>query len=123
MANQRKPDNLHLLEGTFRKGRHGDPDKKLKVSTPFPVCPSWMPEDAKTEWARIKKLLEVSKVITGCDSAILTQYCLLYADMKELKLEFTAAKHSQLRISAQELGLTPIARSKITIDKEEDNEF
>ena len=72
---------------------------------------------------QFKKLMEESKVITGCDAAVMTQYCLLYADMRELKEEFSAAKHSQLRISAQELGLTPIARSKITVTKEEDNEF
>ncbi len=123
MGHKRKPDNIHLLTGTFRKDRHGDPKKKLKVSAKFPTQPKWLTKNAKAEWARIKKIMEKSGVITMGDATVLIQYCLLYSEMKDLKEEFPAAKHAQLRVAAAELGLTPVARSKITVIKDDDNEF
>lgn len=123
MANARQPDNLHLLKGTYRKDRHGDPKKKLKVNTEFPECPAWMPSNAKREWARIKKVMNASGVITLGDATILSQYCILVAELEIEQTEFSGAKHTQLRMCAIELGLTPVARSKITVPQEEDNEF
>jgi len=123
MSNQRKPNNLHLLEGTFRKHRHGDPNKKIKVGAEFPVQPKWLPKDAKAEWQRIKKVMEKSSVIISSDASTLAQYCLLFSEMKKLKENFPAAKHTQLRSCASELGLTPVARSKIAVPKDDDEEF
>ena len=123
MGNKRKPDNIHLLKGTYRKDRHGDSKKKIKVDKKFPTQPTWLPKNAKTEWARIKKVMEKSGVITAGDATVLIQYCLLYSEMKKLKEEFPAAKHAQLRVAAAELGLTPVSRSKITVSKDDDNEF
>ena len=123
MGNKRKPDNIHLLKNTYRPDRHGDPKKKLKVNAKFPIQPAWLPKNAKAEWARIKKIMEKSGVITMGDATVFIQYCLLYSEMKDYKEEFPAAKHAQLRVAAAELGLTPVARSKITVTKEEDNEF
>jgi len=123
MANARKPDNLHLLQGTFNKSRHGDPEKKLQIIGEFPDCPAWMPSNGKREWTRIKKVMKASGVITLGDATILSQYCILVAELEVEQTEFSGAKHTQLRMCAIELGLTPVARSKITVTKEEDNEF
>ena len=123
MANARQPDNLHLLKGTYRKDRHGDPKKKLKVEAKFPDCPAWMPAIGKREWTRIKKVMSASGVITLGDATILAQYCILVAELEVEQTEFSGAKHTQLRMCAIELGLTPVARSKITVTKDDDDEF
>ena len=122
MANKRKPDNIHLLQGTFQKSRHGDPKKKINLPTKFPICPRWMDKLAKKEWARIKKVMEKSAVITFGDATVLTQYCMLVAELEIEHFEFTAAKHTQLRMVAVELGLTPAARGKIVAPGNNDDD-
>ena len=123
MANKRKPDNVHQLKGTHRKDRHGDPDTKVQLNSKLPKPPPWLPPFAKTEWNRICKVMKAVNVITEADASVLTQYCLLYAEMKKEKTDFQAAKHTQLRMCAIELGLTPIARSKIVVGKVNRNDF
>ena len=123
MANKRIPDNVHLLQGTHRKDRHGTPDKKAKLKTKLPVMPKWLPARAKTEWKRITKVLAKSGLLTEADQAVLAQYCLLYGELAEWKEDFPAAKHTQLRLCQVELGLTPSARSKITVVKDDEEEF
>ncbi len=122
MANTRKADNVHLLEGTFRKDRHGDPKKKPKLKLKLPAMPSWISTDAKKEWKRICKVLENAGILTEADRSTLIQYCILYADLKELQEKFTPPKHAQLRICCCELGLTPSARSKITVDNDDEGD-
>lgn len=36
MPTPRKPNNVHVLNGTFRKGRHGAPEAKLQPMDPTP---------------------------------------------------------------------------------------
>ncbi len=123
MANPRIPDNVHKLKGTHRKDRHGDPDTKIQLDGRLPVAPRWMPADARKEWARVCKVMKAVNVITEADSTVLTQYCLLYSEMKREKEEFQAAKHTQLRLCAAELGLTPVSRSKIVVGKVNRDDF
>jgi len=66
MANKRKPDNVHLLSGTHRKDRHGDPREKPKVAGSITATPpEWLPEAAKVEWKRVVKLMAESGVLTS----------------------------------------------------------
>lgn len=123
MANKRKPDNVHQLQGTHRKDRHGDLDTKIQLDSKLPKPPTWLPQFAKKEWQRVCNIMKAVGVITEADASVLTQYCLLYSEMKKVKEEFQAAKHTQLRLCAAELGLTPVSRSKIVVGKVNRNEF
>jgi len=121
MANKPLPANIHLLQNTHRKDRHGDPKKKPKLKNQLPTCPRWLPVDAKAEWKRICKVMNQSGVLTEADQTTLTQYCLMCSEMKEEKENFPAAKHTQLRLCCVELGLTPSARSRLTVDNDDDS--
>ena len=123
MANKRLADNVHKIKGTFQKCRHGDPDAKVKIDTGLPIPPRWLGKDARFEWKRICKVMAKINVITEADASTLSQYCMLYAELKEWKDEFLAAHHTQLRLCAAELGLTPSARSKLTMTKAKENPF
>lgn len=120
MANARKPDNVHLLSGTHRKDRHGSPDEKLKVEIKTPDAPEWLSAMALVEWGRICKVLENSGLLSAADVAVLAMYCELWSEFQKDPVEFTGAKYTQLRLCLVELGLTPKARSQITIGKQKD---
>ena len=122
MANARKPDNLHLLQGTLQPCRHGDPDKKPKPKGKIGDPPEWMSDIAKTEWHRKKKILADAGLLFLADDMIFAQYCLLVEDLQKEQLNFTAAKHTQLRLVQMEMGMTPASRSKITIDTDDDED-
>lgn len=115
MANKRLPDNVHKLRGTLRKDRHGDPSSKPKLKNQIPRMPTWLNANGKAEWKRITKEMKKMGIITNADRTVLAQYCQLYSELVADREEFTAAKHTQLRYCQIELGLTPSARSKITL--------
>lgn len=115
MANARKPDNVHLLQGTHQKSRHGNPEDKPQVEIKTPDAPEWLEGKALIEWERICKVLKSSGLLSEADTAVMVQYCLLYSELQTELMEFQAAKHTQLRLCLVELGLTPKARSQITI--------
>ena len=125
MAQKRIPDNVHLLKGTYQKIRHGDKDSKVSVDVPISTTPPRsLSKEAKTEWKRIIKLVERTGILTGWDQTVLAQYCELTAEFYDTGREFNAAKHTQLRLCAVELGLTPSSRSKVTVTtKKDDDEF
>ena len=127
MANKQRPDNVHLLKGTYRKDRHGKPEEKPQVTdTISKTPPRWFPKEAKKEWKRITKIMLSSNVLTNADTSTLSQYCLLYSELQTQLHDFPAARHTQLRLCAVELGLTPSARGRITIpngNKEPDSDF
>jgi len=123
----RKSDNVHLLNGTHRPSRHGDPDSKPKVEIKIPSPPEWLEGNALAEWKRICKVLKNSGLLSQAESAVLSQYCLLYGQLQDSVVyaddeskRFNAAQHTQLRLCCVELGLTPKARSQITVGKKKD---
>lgn len=127
MGKKRIPDNVHLLKGTHRPTRHGKPEEKPQVTdTISKTPPRWFPAEAKKEWRRITKIMLNSNVLTSADTSTLSQYCLLFAQLQTELNDFPAARHTQLRLCAVELGLTPSARGKITIpggNKEPEDDF
>lgn len=105
-------------KGDPAKGAAGDdPDVSLKPQVPK------APKDKRgrnvlgpegmREWRRITKLLANAKIVAEVDRAVLTQYCMLWEQMLTGKDEFKAAQHTQLRLCAVELGLTPSARTRL----------
>ena len=114
MPNQRKPDNVHRLNGTYDVSRHGKPEDKPDWDDGFPEMPGCIAKDpgAEKEWEYIKSVAPVG-VIVKTDKSILTQYCLLWSELDQRGIEFGATKHGQLKLVQQELGFTPISRGKI----------
>ena len=90
----------------------------LQVETKIPAAPKHgnrtnvLGREGMREWRRITRLLQNAKVVAEVDRAVLTQYCLLWEDMLTDRENFNAAKHTQLRLCAIELGLTPSARAR-----------
>lgn len=112
MANARKPDNVHKLNGTYQKHRHGDPDTKPDWNEGFPDTPTWLDKRAKAEWNRMKKVIPAG-VVTHTDLVAFAQYCVLASELENDPSGFPSGKHSQLKLIQQELGFTPISRGKI----------
>ena len=112
MANARKPDNVHKLNGTYQKHRHGDPDTKPDWNQDLPDMPGCLCETAQAEWQRIIDIAPIG-VLTHTDRTLLTQYCALWAELERAPSEFQSGQHSQLKLIQQELGFTPISRGKI----------
>jgi len=119
MANQRLPDNVHKMQGTYQKCRHGEPDEKLDVSVVMPGKPDYLDDLAAGEWDRVTAVLEKKGLLTELDRTILAQYCALYGKFAADPIGFTASDHTQLRLQEQELGFTPSSRGKITVAKED----
>lgn len=126
---------------TAMKELEGNPGKrKLNVNEPkpsraAPQCPEWLDEEAKKEWDRMVRHLELLGVITEIDMAAFAAYCQAYSRWKEAE-EFIT-KHGtivktpsgywqqvpQVSIAqtylklmhkfCEQFGLTPSARSRI----------
>ena len=117
MANKAKPINIHKLNGTFRKDRHGNPGETLEDADipDLPEAPIWLTGVARAEWDRLVGIMAKSKVFRATDLGVLAGYCQQFSiiatapDPSEVK----AAVWSSLRMYALELGLTPVARSKL----------
>lgn len=86
-----KSTQVHDLEGTRRKERHGDFDTpnppKIK-----PEPPNELAGDALAEWDRMLGRLEVCNTLTIVDDAAVYQYCLLFAETEEIASERAEAR-------------------------------
>ena len=133
-----KPTALKALEGNpgHRPMNKDEPKPKVKAL----ACPSTLSKEAKKEWRRLCKEMEQQGVLTGWDMRIFEHYCDSYAKWKEATdflnqrglfyitpsgypQQFPqvqiAQKYSVLMHKyAQELGLTPAARSRIIAGKD-----
>ena len=131
-----KPTALKRLEGNpgHRKLNEKEPNAKSGI----PVCPSWLPPEAKNEWKRLAKKLYQIGILTVNDRATFAAYCVSYAKWKEanehLEREGSVvltkngfeqpsawvgiANTSQklMMQAAAEFGLTPSVRSRLVAD-------
>lgn len=113
MGAPRKTLAQHKAAGTYRRDRHGSWSEPTGVDTLPPPPPSTLTDLARAEWQRVIALLGTTGRLTSLDTALLTSYAELVAQLTEAPRDFTAAQHTALRLAASELGLTPTARTKI----------
>ena len=129
----RKPPQLKVVDGTFRKDRdaHGP-----TVEMVAPGCPVWLPKSAKKYWKEIAPQLENVGLIGIVDTAAFAAHCDSFGKFEEVtrKLKliedmldetpkgyqvqsalFTIRNKlwDQVMRSSNDFGLTPAARSKV----------
>jgi len=112
---KRVPDHIHLLRGTFKPSRHGNPEDKITPPQAIPDCPPELDNVARAEWKRVTELLSEHGVITLLDRAILAAYCALWSRFIRDPESFSAASHAQLRLVAGELCCSPSGRARISV--------
>ena len=136
-----KPTALKVLEGN--PGKRPLNTKEPKPKSKAPKCPNWLEAEAKKEWRRMSKHLELMGLLTEVDMAAFGGYCQAYARWKEAE-EFISKHGSivktpsgywqqvpQVNIASnylkimgkfcEQFGLTPSARSRIVADKSSDD--
>lgn len=104
------------------------PKATATPSTAPPLCPRWLDQLARDEWARVVPL--ISDRLAEVDQAALAAYCQVYARWRQCEAKIDehglttgaranpAAKLAesllkQLRAFASEFGFTPAARGKV----------
>lgn len=81
-----KSAQIHVVQGTFRKDRHGAaPAPEPPKGTPIPPRP--LKGEAQAEWDRMVARLEESKTLSIVDDAALYQYVQLHAETEEIKAD------------------------------------
>ena len=119
MANIRKPNHLHVLEGTYRADRHGPIDEGLgDTKNPLPDMPhppDTLCEEGKMEWWRVVSILQPYGVIKATDFGAMLCYCALFGQLVRDPKNINVALCSQLRGCMNDLGLTPVSRAKIQL--------
>ena len=135
-----KPTDINVLEGNLGKRKlnknEPKPNKKL------PTCPNWLTDEAKKEWHRLAKEMNSIGILTNIDRAVFASYCQAYARWKETEqlidnhgfIFLTPSKYpqqspfisiahqyeKQMSQCAEQLGLTPAARSRIIANNDAD---
>lgn len=134
MGRHAKPFNLHMLHGTLREDRHGDVESHFNPAG-APVKPADMGEDASRLWDSVIADLNTGSVATRIDSATLAEMCAWYQRYKTFANELDALGYEpkasaelmylcstswkNFEAMAIQFGLTPVARMKLKIQKDE----
>lgn len=132
-----KPTALRLLEGNPSK-------RAINAAEPMPTpnapkMPTWLDRAARLEWRTIVPELASLGLLTVVDRAVLASYCQSYSNLqsaqKVLKIKGMVIKapsgypmprpevaisHKErllLKAYCQELGLTPSARSRMSVNE------
>ena len=68
-----KPTAVKLLEGN--PGKRGLNAGEPKPERKAPRCPGWLEAEAKKEWKRMAKQMELLGILTEIDMAAFAGYC------------------------------------------------
>lgn len=111
------------------------PSSAVEIGNP----PSWLGKEAKREWRRIAPILNERKVLTEGDLGTVQSYCVAFGIMVEAQKQIKKdgilldgkkhpalgtlnAAQTTMRLAANELGLTPISRSRAAIRENDDDD-
>lgn len=146
MARPRKPNNMKLVEGTYREDRANLKEPQPKVETV--KVPSWLSPKAKTIFMSLREKLMDSRVLTSLDANALELLADAYYEYREARRQVKKEGHiyksttkngdqlirthpsvyiadaawKRVQKMMSEFGLTPASRSKVSaeIDQEVD---
>jgi len=132
---------MHLLK--LRGSWRGDVNSGEPVaSSDVPECPVWLDEYAREEWGRVVASLSGMGILSADDRALIVAYCEAWSDFRlaseVLRGGFMAegkngpVKHPMVGVKAeasgrllrlaQQFGLSPSARSRISMgEKDKDD--
>lgn len=117
------PTSLKVIRGN--PGKRPINGREPKPPVADLICPEHLSPLAAQEWARIVPILIDLGLATTADRTVLIAYCELYAEMVErstARKEQRTASIAQLRACLVELGLTPAARAKMTVQPRDGDE-
>lgn len=144
-GHNRKSNSLHVVEGTYRKDRHG-----AKVEPkPRPVAPSmprWLDREGRKQWRSLAPELAKVGLLTVLDGPAFAIYCCLWSDFRRLsevidregmvvegrrgpvKHPLLPALHHAMDgvlTFSREFGLTPASRSRLSVAEpiDDDSDF
>ena len=134
----RKPTPTAIKELEGNPGKRKLNDREPKPEKKAPSCPKWLEPEAKREWRRLSKKMELMGVLTEVDMADFAGYCQAYARWKEAEEFITqhgtivrtpsgywqqvpqvSIAQTYLKVMnrfAEQFGLTPASRSRIVAD-------
>lgn len=126
-----------------RKDRINSAEPQPKAAKP--KCPTWLSEDAKRVWKRTAKQLETMGLLFEADQDILATYVnavvnyeratkqvdrdgILVEGRRDGMVTNPAVRVQRdcaqlIRMLGAELGLTPSGRSRLTVEKQADDDF
>jgi P27 family predicted phage terminase small subunit len=131
-----KPTKLKLLTGN--PGKRALNKHEPQPSETMPDCPPHLDEEARAEWNRLAPELNASGVLTVVDRGILATYCQCWS--RWVRAEQMVQEHGECLVSPKslqlyqspwlgianraldelraiggELGLSPVARTRISV--------
>lgn len=126
----RKPDEMKILDGTWRADRDGDPSADV-VADGEPVPPSFLKGEALRFWREVVPGLVASGIAKARDSYQLAELCTWWARHRRLSRMIDTAKNADKRLHslilmagiawmnfdkiAVRFGLTPSDRAKLRL--------
>jgi P27 family predicted phage terminase small subunit len=135
MANRPKPTHLKLLQGN--PGKRAMNQNEPRPEPGLPVAPDHLSPAAKEEWESMGKQLLQLGLLTMIDKAAFAAYCVCWARWREAELAMQATGPvirspggtpmlnpfycvanqalNQMRAYLTEFGMTPSARSRLSI--------
>jgi P27 family predicted phage terminase small subunit len=142
MARPRKPTNLKIIQGTYRKSRENPNEPQPKICIPEP--PEFLNDKALEEWHRIAPELKRLGLLSQVDCMALAGYCAavsrLWQAEEQLKSEgltvtnergrriknplvdVANAAAKQISMFASQFGMSPATRANVKPDKTEEKE-
>lgn len=120
MGRPRKPRELKVLHGTLKPSRDNASEIKFESLKEVPAPPDWLPNaHAKKEWERLAPILVRKALLAEADLSSLGMLCGLHGKIVQLYAAGetpTASMATTLRGMQSDFGLSPAARSKVTLD-------
>jgi len=134
----KKPTNLKIVQGTFRKDRVNEDEPNPEICVPNP--PEHLSDAAKKEWDRISEELCNLGLLSEIDMAMLAAYCQIYGrwvdaeeKLKGEEIVITTQANNlvqnplvgvantalkMMRPFLVEFGMSPASRAKISAPKQ-----
>lgn len=85
------PANVHAIRGNPSKKSAAELQGQggVQVEAKIPPCPAFLTKDARAEWKRITKDLQILGLISDLDRGELAVYCQAWADWKKAREKIT----------------------------------
>ena len=112
----RKPTPTAIKELEGNPGKRKLNDKEPRPEKKAPSCPKWLEPEAKKEWRRLAKKMELMGVLTEVDMAAFAVKTPsgYWQQVPQVSIAQTYLK--VMNRFAEQFGLTPASRSRIVAD-------